>query len=159
MHRYRVTEAGRYDRAMGKDDVCAFCAIIAGDQPASLIHADSVAAAFLDTRPVFKGHVLVIPSTHVKTLVDLGEPGPYFARVQQLTRAVEQGLGCDGAFVAMNHRVSQSVPHLHTHIVPRHRGDGLRGFFWPRTRYTDPAEADTYAAKIRAALQAWPPPP
>ncbi|MGC4854700.1 HIT family protein [Micromonospora sp. DT4] len=110
--------------------------------------------AFLDTRPVFAGHVLVVPRTHLVTLAELPAdllPG-YFALVQRLAVAVEAALGAGGTFVAMNTRVSQSVPHLHTHVVPRTKGDGLRGFFWPRTRYTDDAEAQTYADRISASL-------
>ena len=110
--------------------------------------------AFLDTRPVFKGHVLVVPRAHLVTLADLPPeslPG-YFALVRRLAVAVEAGLGAGGTFVAINNKVSQSVPHLHTHVVPRTKGDGLRGFFWPRTRYADDAEAQEYAGRVAAAL-------
>jgi histidine triad (HIT) family protein len=103
---------------------------------------------------VFKGHVLVVPRTHLVTLADLPAdalPG-YFRLVQRLAVAVEAGLGAGGTFVAMNNKVSQSVPHLHTHVVPRTKGDGLRGFFWPRTRYADDAEAEDFAARVAAAL-------
>lgn len=133
-------------------DGCLFCAIVAGTTPSHVVFTDEVVTAFLDTRPVFKGHVLVVPADHVATLTDLAEPGPYFERVQTLTRAVESGLDSDGSFVAMNNRVSQSVPHLHTHIVPRRKGDGLRGFFWPRTKYSDVDEAASYAVRISDAL-------
>jgi histidine triad (HIT) family protein len=131
-----------------------FCAIAAGENPAHLVFSDDVGVAFLDTRPVFKGHVLVIPLLHVETLPDLPAPmvGPFFERVQAVTAAVEQGLEADGTFVAMNNRISQSVPHLHVHVVPRHRKDGLRGFFWPRTKYDDSTEAESYARRIRKAL-------
>jgi histidine triad (HIT) family protein len=110
--------------------------------------------AFLDHRPVFKGHVLVLPRQHIEVFGDLpsAEVGPYFTAVQRLSVAVETGLGAGGTFVALNNRVSQSVPHLHTHVVPRTKGDGLRGFFWPRTKYASPDEAAEYAAKIAAAL-------
>jgi histidine triad (HIT) family protein len=103
---------------------------------------------------VFKGHVLMVPRRHVETLTDLPADlvGPFFARVQAMAAAVEAGLGAAGTFVAMNNRVSQSVPHLHVHVVPRNRKDGLRGFFWPRTKYADAAEAEEYAARIRAAV-------
>lgn len=136
-------------------DGCLFCAIVAGERLASVVLSDEVAVGFLDTRPVFKGHVLAVPRTHVATLSDLPVEalGPFFERVQAVTRAVEEGLEAAGTFVAMNNRVSQSVPHLHVHIVPRHRKDGLRGFFWPRTKYTDDAEAEDYAERIRAALK------
>ncbi|MET8157122.1 HIT family protein [Sphaerisporangium sp. NPDC005289] len=137
---------------------CLFCRIAKGELPAHLVLADEVAVAFLDVRPVFKGHVLVIPRDHAETLGDLpGEAlGPYFARVQAVSLAVEKGLGAAGSFVAMNNRISQSVPHLHTHVVPRHKKDGLRGFFWPRVKYEDDAEAATYATHLREALEATP---
>jgi histidine triad (HIT) family protein len=110
--------------------------------------------AFLDARPVFRGHVLVVPRPHLETLTDLpaADLGGYFGLVRRIAVAVESGLDAGGTFVAMNNRVSQSVPHLHTHVVPRTKGDGLRGFFWPRTRYADDAEAATYAARIAAAV-------
>lgn len=133
---------------------CVFCAIVAGSASAFLVADEPSGVAFLDTRPVFRGHVLVIPREHFATLGDL--PGPdlagYFGLVQRISAAVEAGLGSGGTFVAINNRVSQSVPHLHTHVVPRTKGDGLRGFFWPRHRYTDDAEAADYAARIAAAL-------
>jgi histidine triad (HIT) family protein len=135
---------------------CVFCAIAAGDVPASMVLRDDDVAAFLDARPVFKGHVLVVPRAHVPTLSDMPPAalGPLFAAVQRVARAVEAGLGADGTFVAMNNKVSQSVPHLHVHVVPRKRKDGLRGFFWPRVPYADDAEREAFAAKIRAALEA-----
>src|SRR3954453_9080122 len=119
-----------------------------------MVLSDGVAAAFLDTRPVFKGHVLVVPDGHVETLTDLPPDavGPLFERVQAVARAVEEGLEAAGTFVAMNNRVSQSVPHLHVHVVPRNRKDGLRGFFWPRTKYASPDEAEAVAATLRDAL-------
>ncbi|WP_433117807.1 HIT family protein [Micromonospora sp. CA-246542] len=133
---------------------CVFCGIVSGDVPAFRVADEPDGVAFLDTRPVFAGHVLVVPRTHLVTLAELPAdllPG-YFALVQRLAVAVEAGLGAGGTFVAMNNRVSQSVPHLHTHVVPRTKGDGLRGFFWPRTRYADDAEAQTYADRIATAL-------
>jgi histidine triad (HIT) family protein len=129
-----------------------FCEIIAGERPAYTVHSDDVAVSFLDTRPVFKGHVLVVPRLHVETLADLKEVGPFFERVQRMARAVEEGLGAGGTFVAMNNKISQSVAHLHVHVVPRNPKDGLRGFFWPRTKYASAEEAQTYAAQITAAL-------
>ncbi|MFI7447514.1 HIT family protein [Nonomuraea sp. NPDC049714] len=129
-----------------------FCEIIAGERPARVVHSDEVSVSFLDTRPVFKGHVLVVPRAHVEVLTDLTDVGPFFERVQAITRAVEEGLETDGTFVAMNNRVSQSVAHLHVHVVPRHRKDGLRGFFWPRTTYASDAEAQLYAERIAKAL-------
>ncbi|MGC4894821.1 HIT family protein [Micromonospora sp. DT31] len=133
---------------------CVFCGILAGEVPAFVVADEPDGFAFLDTRPVFKGHVLVVPRTHLVTLADLpGDALPgYFRLVQRITVAVEAGLGSGGTFVAMNNRVSQSVPHLHTHVVPRTKGDGLRGFFWPRTRYADDAEAADFAARISATL-------
>src|SRR5690606_20113266 len=109
---------------------------------------------FLDIRPVFKGHVLVVPRVHVVTLTDLPESalGGYFTEVRRLAAAVESGLGAGGTFVAINNRVSQSVPHLHTHVIPRTKGDGLRGFFWALHRYADVIETKTYRDRIAAAL-------
>ncbi|MEV2268164.1 HIT family protein [Nonomuraea africana] len=128
---------------------CLFCEIVAGERPAFVVTSDEVALSFLDARPVFKGHLLVVPRAHVETLTDLDGVGPFFERVQHLAGAVEKGLEAAGTFVAMNNRVSQSVPHLHVHIVPRNKKDGLRGFFWPRTRYDSDEEAEAYAAAIR----------
>lgn len=117
--------------------------------------ADDVAVAFLDARPLFPGHVLVIPRVHAETLTDLpeGTIGPFFSRVQWITRAVEQGMDAAGSFVAANNRVSQSVPHFHVHVVPRNRKDGLRGFFWPRQRYANDAESAAIATRLRSALE------
>jgi histidine triad (HIT) family protein len=131
-----------------------FCGIVAGSVPAFVVTSSSDGVAFLDTRPVFPGHVLVVPQPHIDVLGDLPAsllPG-FFGLVQRLSVAVERGLGAGGTFVAMNNRVSQSVPHLHAHVVPRTKGDGLRGFFWPRTKYASDSEAAAYAAKISAAL-------
>ncbi|HEY8451621.1 MAG: HIT family protein [Micromonosporaceae bacterium] len=142
-------------------DGCPFCAIVSGsgDGYVVLDHPDAV--AFLDIRPVFKGHVLVVPRDHVETLVDLPPErlGAYFGQVRRLAAAVESGLGAGGTFVAINNRVSQSVPHLHTHVIPRTRGDGLRGFLWPRRRYADEAEAVSYRDRIAAALDGREPDP
>ncbi|MEV6153617.1 HIT family protein [Nonomuraea sp. NPDC052129] len=131
-----------------------FCEIVAGERPAHIVHSDEVAVAFLDARPVFKGHVLVVPRLHVETFGELGDVGPFFERVQLLTRAVEEGLDAAGTFVAMNNRISQSVAHLHVHVVPRNPKDGLRGFFWPRTKYASEEEARSYAELIAKALPA-----
>lgn len=131
-----------------------FCAIVAGTVPAFKVIDVPSGVGFLDTRPVFKGHVLVVPRTHVVTLPDLsGEDLPrYFGLVQRLSKAVPAALGAQGTFVAINNIVSQSVPHLHTHVVPRTKGDGLKGFFWPRTKYASDEEATDYAAKIASEL-------
>ncbi|MFF5175999.1 HIT family protein [Micromonospora sp. NPDC000089] len=133
---------------------CVFCGIVAGEVPAFRVADEPDGVAFLDTRPVFKGHVLVVPRTHLVTLTDLptDDLAGYFGLVQRVAAAVESGLGSGGTFVAQNNKVSQSVPHLHTHVVPRTKGDGLRGFFWPRHRYADDAEAQTYADRVAAAL-------
>jgi histidine triad (HIT) family protein len=135
---------------------CVFCGIASGEVPAEVVLADDVAVAFLDGRPVFKGHVLVIPRQHYETLPDLPDDlvGPLFIRVRRVSAALPVALGAQGTFVALNNVVSQSVPHLHVHVVPRTRGDGLRGFFWPRQKYADAAEAAAYAQRIREALAA-----
>jgi histidine triad (HIT) family protein len=131
-----------------------FCDIAAGRVPAHIVLADDETVAFLDARPVFKGHVLIAPREHVVTLADLpaSHVGPFFSRVQRVSAAMPAALGCQGTFVALNNVVSQSVPHLHVHVVPRTRGDGLRGFFWPRQRYASDDEAAEYAARLRDAL-------
>jgi len=133
---------------------CPFCEVIAGRADGHVVLDDEVAVAFLDRRPVFKGHVLVVPRRHVVTLPDLdpGDVDGLFRRVQLIAAAVPDALGCDGTFVAINNVVSQSVAHLHVHVVPRRRQDGLRGFFWPRTTYADATDAERYAAPLRAAL-------
>ena len=133
---------------------CVFCAIAAGDLAAHVVHADDDFVAFLDARPVFKGHTLLVPRTHVVTLPDLPDAlrDPFLAHAQRLATAMVEGLGAQGSFVAMNNTVSQSVPHLHCHVVPRTKGDRLRGFFWPRTKYADDAEAAGFAARLREAL-------
>ncbi|MFI5914652.1 HIT family protein [Dactylosporangium sp. NPDC051541] len=133
---------------------CLFCSIASGAAPGFLVASTDFAAAFLDIRPVFKGHVLVVPRTHVVTLVDLPESdiALYFGFVQKLAAAVEIGLSAGGTFIAINNRVSQSVAHLHTHVVPRTKGDGLKGFFWPRTKYASDEEALSYAEKVAAVM-------
>ena len=133
---------------------CVFCEIVAGSVPAHVVADTPENLAFLDARPVFPGHVLVAPKAHVVTLTDLpGDALPgYFGLVQRLSGAVRDGLDAQGTFVAINNTVSQSVPHLHTPVVPRTKGDGLRGFFWPRHKYPSDEEAAGYAARIRAAL-------
>ena len=132
---------------------CLFCRIVSGDADAHRVLETPDVVGFLDVRPVFKGHVLLVPREHVVTLPDLPEPGivPLFSAAQRVADALTSGLGAQGTFVAMNNIVSQSVPHLHVHVVPRTKGDGLRGFFWPRTRY-DEGEAATFATTIREAL-------
>jgi len=133
---------------------CVFCGIIRGEIPTSFVLRGEGVCAFLDSRPVFKGHVLVVPSTHYDDFHALpaAEMEPYWTAVQRVSRAVEAGLEADGTFVCLNNKISQSVPHLHTHVVPRRKGDGLRGFLWPRTKYDSDAERESYAARIAAAL-------
>lgn len=133
---------------------CVFCRIVTGDEPAHVVLDDGVAVGFLDARPLFPGHVLVVPRGHVETLPDLpaDEVGPFFERTRQVARAVVDVLGAQGSFVAVNNTVSQSVPHLHVHVVPRTRGDGLRGFFWPRRAYDSEDHAAAVAASLRDAL-------
>lgn len=132
---------------------CVFCAIVAGDVPADVILETDDLVAFLDQRPVQKGHVLLVPREHVVTLPDLPAAlrDPFLAAGQRLATAVVDGLGAQGSFVAVNNTVSQSVPHLHLHVVPRTKGDGLRGFFWPRHTYDD-GERAAYAERLRAVL-------
>ncbi len=135
-------------------DGCAFCAIASGAEPGSLVFEDEVSVAFLDNRPLFPGHTLLVPREHHETLGDLPPEliEPLFGAARRLAVAVEAAMDARGTFVAMNNRVSQSVPHLHVHVVPRNRKDGLRGFFWPRTTYGSEEEAAGVARSIRAAL-------
>ncbi|TDB85692.1 HIT family protein [Actinomadura sp. 7K534] len=139
---------------MGDSKVCVFCEIAKGERPAHVVMDAPDAMAFLDTRPLFKGHTLLIPRVHYETLTDLpGEMlGPFFGHAQRLAAAMESVLEAAGSFVAMNNRISQSVPHLHVHIVPRNRKDGLRGFFWPRQKYASEAEAADYATRLSTAV-------
>ena len=124
------------------EDNCLFCRIVSGEVPATIVYEDDNSVAFLDHRPLFHGHTLLVPRDHVETLGDLqvSQVGPFFTTAQLLSRAVEAAMQAEGTFVAMNNRVSQSVPHLHVHVVPRRRKDGLKGFFWPRTKYKSEEE-------------------
>ncbi len=133
---------------------CKFCQIIAGDIPAHFVLETDDVVAFLDHRPLFFGHTLVLPRAHIETLADLPENlvGPYFLEVQRVEAGVRTAMEAEGSFVAENNVVSQSVPHLHVHVVPRRRKDGLRGFFWPRTKYASSAQAAEVAAGIRARI-------
>jgi len=136
-------------------DGCLFCLIVAGEVPAHRVLDEPDVVAFLDTRPVFKGHVLIVPRKHHETLMDLPTEllDPLFGAAQRIGRALEAGLDADGVFVGINNRISQSVPHLHVHAVPRRRKDGLRGFFWPRQKYSSDDEAAEFAARIAGALE------
>jgi histidine triad (HIT) family protein len=131
-----------------------FCDIVHGDVHAHVVLDDPTVVAFLDHRPVFKGHVLVIPREHYVTLPDLPVPllTDVFVAVQRCATAMVDGLGAQGSWIAQNNVVSQAVPHVHVHVVPRTKGDGLRGFFWPRQRYENDAEMSRYGARVRDAL-------
>lgn len=133
---------------------CLFCRIAAGTEEAAIVFQTADCMAFLDHRPLFPGHCLLIPRAHYETLADLPEPlaSTLFQHARRLSSTIEEALGADGTFVAINNRVSQSVPHVHVHVVPRRKGDGLKGFFWPRRKYADEAEMES----VRAALsQKW----
>jgi len=133
--------------------MCLFCRIVSGEVDAEVVLDEEHVVGFLDTRPVFKGHTLLVPREHIDTLLDLPEPlvVPLFTMAQRVAAAMTSALGAQGTFVAMNNMVSQSVPHLHVHVVPRTKGDGLRGFFWPRTKYKD-GEAAEYGERLRSVL-------
>jgi histidine triad (HIT) family protein len=134
---------------------CAFCAIARGEAEAEIVLEDEASVAFLDHRPLFPGHSLLVPRAHHATLADLpaGLVGPYFASAQLLSRAIPEAMGAQGSFVAINNVVSQSVPHLHAHVVPRVRKDGLRGFFWPRHKYESSEHLAETGAAVRAAVE------
>ncbi len=136
------------------EDKCLFCRIVSGELPATIVYEDGYSVAFLDHRPLFHGHTLLVPREHVETLGDLPAKivGPYFEAAQLLSRAVESAMDAEGTFVALNNRVSQSVPHLHVHVVPRRKKDGLKGFFWPRTKYKSDEEMEEVKKKITTAL-------
>jgi histidine triad (HIT) family protein len=133
---------------------CVFCEIVAGRTPAHRVLETDEVLAFLDYRPLFPGHLLLIPKEHVVTLPELPESSvqPFFTAAQLLSAAVEVAMKAQGTFVAMNNKVSQSIPHLHVHIVPRNKGDGLRGFFWPRKPYDSDEDMQKAAGAIRRAL-------
>ena len=140
--------------AKTKDDNCLFCRIVSGELAATLVYEDDVSVAFLDHRPLFHGHTLLVPRTHLETFGDLPVSlvEPFFKTTQLLSLAVEAALDAQGTFVAMNNRISQSVPHLHVHIVPRTKGDGLKGFFWPRTKYKSDEEMVAVKQLIAAQI-------
>ena len=134
--------------------MCVFCDIVRGDRPAHTVWSDDATLAFLDVRPLFPGHTLLIPKAHIATLTDLPDDllPAYFATARLLSRAMEQVLGAEGSFVALNNKVSQSVAHLHVHVVPRRRKDGLRGFFWPRTKYASDEAMSEVATRLRVGI-------
>jgi histidine triad (HIT) family protein len=140
--------------AQSGGEACLFCRIVAGTEPAHIVLDEDCCMAFLDIRPLFPGHTLLVPRAHANDLTDLAadQVGPLFGQAQRLARVMESALGAKGSFVAVNNKVSQSVPHLHVHVVPRTKGDGLKGFFWPRTKYASDDEAAAMAARLRAAL-------
>ncbi|HJP92429.1 MAG TPA: HIT family protein [Pyrinomonadaceae bacterium] len=134
---------------------CLFCRIVSGEVAAAVVYEDDNSVAFLDHRPLFHGHTLLVPREHVETLSDLPtqQIEPYFKAAQLLARAIESAMEAEGTFVAMNNRISQSVPHLHVHIVPRRKKDGLKGFFWPRTKYKDEEEIRSVQRKIISKIK------
>jgi histidine triad (HIT) family protein len=136
------------------NEMCVFCKIIRLEEKASIVYEDGTSLAFLERRPLFPGHCLLVPKDHYETLADLPASlvAPLFQNAQLLERAIEEGLQADGTFVAINNRVSQSVPHLHIHLVPRRRKDGLKGFFWPRQRYKDEADLLRIQEALRSAI-------
>jgi histidine triad (HIT) family protein len=136
-------------------DDCGFCPIVSGESEAEIVFEDELSLAFLDFRPLFPGHSLLIPRAHHETLADLPDAliEPYFRNARLLSVAIREAMGAQGSFVAINNVVSQSVPHMHTHIVPRVRKDGLRGFFWPRRKYEDEAAMRAAADAVRAAVE------
>jgi histidine triad (HIT) family protein len=137
---------------------CLFCQVVDGSKRAVRVFEDDTSVAFLDHRPLFPGHVLLVPREHHETLAELPEElvEPLFGNAQHLARAVEVAMAAEGTFVALNNRVSQSVPHLHVHVVPRRRKDGLKGFFWPRQKYEGDDAMESVAQAIRTALKTLP---
>jgi histidine triad (HIT) family protein len=135
---------------------CAFCAIVSGAREAQTVYQDGLTIAFLDHRPLFPGHVLLVPRSHHELLADLpvDQVGPLFRNARLLSQAVQSALQAEGTFLAVNNGVSQSVPHVHVHVIPRRKGDGLKGFFWPRTRYRDSAHLEDVRSRIERAVAA-----
>ena len=139
---------------MKADPTCVFCKIVSGSLEAAIVFEDESSLAFLDNRPLFHGHTLLIPKEHVETLPDLAPNlvNQFFSNLQITCRGVETAMDAEGTFVALNNRVSQSVPHLHVHVVPRRKKDGLKGFFWPRTKYADDEQLQEVRARVRSAI-------
>jgi histidine triad (HIT) family protein len=142
------------DSAIASDPNCRFCAIVAGDEDGHVVFEDDVSLAFLDLRPLFRGHSLLVPRAHYETIWDLPDDlvAPLFGNARLLSSAIRTAMNAQGAFIAVNNVVSQSVPHVHVHLVPRNRKDGLRGFFWPRTKYESETQMRETAEAIRAAV-------
>lgn len=140
---------------MNSERNCKFCRIVSGSSPASVVLQDESCVAFLDSRPLFHGHCLLLPGSHYETLMDLPNAliGSLFTNAKLLCRAVEEAMDAEGTFVAINNKISQSVPHLHVHVVPRRKKDGLSGFFWPRHPYADEEQVNEVAEKIAAAVK------
>ncbi len=138
----------------GANATCVFCQIVRGELAAHVVLDEPHVVAFLDRSPIFHGHCLVVPRLHIRTLPEVPRDllEPLFSAAQRIATAVESGLGAEGTFVAMNNKISQSVPHLHVHVVPRRKKDGLRGFFWPRVKYASDEEMAAVATQIRNAL-------
>ena len=139
---------------MKADPTCVFCKIVSGSLEAAIVFEDESSLAFLDNRPLFHGHTLLIPKEHVETLPDLAPNliNQFFSNLQVTCRGVETAMDAEGTFVALNNRVSQSVPHLHVHVVPRRKKDGLKGFFWPRTKYADDEQLQEVRERVRSAI-------
>lgn len=139
---------------MKADSGCVFCKIVSSSLEAAVVFEDNDTLAFLDNRPLFHGHTLVVPKEHIETLSDLPPSfiDQFFKNVQLICRGVEAAMDAEGSFVAMNNRVSQSVPHLHVHVVPRRRKDGLKGFFWPRAKYSDEQQLNEVKDRIRSTI-------
>jgi histidine triad (HIT) family protein len=138
---------------------CVFCEIASGARAAAMVHEDDLTLAFLDHRPLFPGHVLLVPRDHHELLADLPpeKVGPLFQNARRLSRAVAAALEAEGTFLAINNGVSQSVPHVHVHVIPRRKGDGLKGFFWPRVSYRDAGHLEEVRARIERAVRQSPP--
>ncbi len=136
------------------DSTCAFCKILRDPAENHIVYEDGFSLAFLDHRPLFPGHCLVIPKSHLETIHDLPNSllAPFFATVKMLAAAIERAMQAEGTLVAANNRVSQSVPHFHVHVVPRKKGDGLKGFFWPRGKYKSPEEISSVLSALRSAI-------
>ena len=135
---------------------CVFCKIARGEIKTDIVAEDETTLTFLDSSPVFPGHLLIVPREHFETLADLPDNllAPVFAQARRATQAVVTALGAEGSFVAVNNKISQSVPHLHVHVIPRRKGDGMKGFFWPRRDYHDDSHRQEFVAKLRDAFQA-----